>query len=249
MTSTNLNSLLVADTDYSRNSKVSAVDMKRWAIPLFLLSLGNFSWAARTAKGPVLSLTQSKPPSISGTIPTPKSRFDRYIEKVFANADTNQDGTVKFDEVYELVLKIYVKLNRQAPIPAPSREFVMKVYRKSDKNKDNSLTREEFKNLVKTISRNAFFRVASFKLVKLVGAPLLAEYLISTFSGKEWLPKLAAAIIPSRYHEKVLPIITSQSFCRAVLLVLLVMFLGHIVLDIVDIFIAMTLKTDGEAEF
>ena len=155
-----------------------------------------------------------------------KSQFERYIDKVFANADSNKDGKVNFSEVYELVLKIYVKLNRQAPVPPPSREMVMLFYEKSDKNNDKYLTRDEFEVLVKAVSKRAFVRVVSFKLVKILGAPLVAEYLVRTLSGKEWLSKLASTLVPVRFQKKVLPVITSRVFCRNVLLVLLFC-LGH----------------------
>lgn len=222
--------------------------MKSWSIILLLLTLTNFSSAITRPKGRSGKVKPSEEQGISIRIPTPKSRLERYIDKVFENADSNHDGNIEFVEVYELVLKIYVKLNRQAPVPAPSRETVLKVYQNSDKDRDNRLTRDEFKSLVKTISRNAFLRVASFKLVKMVGAPLLTEYLIRTFAGKQWLSDLAVALIPDRFHEKVLPVISSPAFCRTALLVLLVMFLGHLVLDIVDIFIAMTLNGDGNGD-
>jgi hypothetical protein len=195
-----------------------------------------------------VSAKPSQEQSSTLSIPVPKSRSERYIDKVFANADSNHDGSINFDEVYELVLKIYIQLNRQAPIPAPTRETVMQVYQKSDKNRDNSLNRDEFQTLVKTVSQSAFYRVASFQLVKMVGAPLLTEYLIRTLSGKQWLLDLAGAIIPDRFHEKVMPVITSTAFCRAALLVLLLMFLGHIVLDIVDMFLAMMLLAVGKEE-
>jgi hypothetical protein len=215
---------------------------------LLLLSLTNVSSAIKRPKPRSVSAKPSQEQSSTLSIPVPKSRSERYIDNVFENADSNHDGSINFVEVYELVLKIYIQLNREAPIPAPTREDVMQVYQKSDKNRDNSLTRDEFQTLVKTISRDAFFRVAGFKLVKLIGAPLLTEYLIRTLSGKQWLLDLAEAIIPNRFHEKVMPVITSSAFCRAALLVLFVMFLGHIVLDIVDMFLAMMLLGEGKED-
>lgn len=173
-----------------------------------------------------------------------KSSFERYIDKIFEDADHNQDGTINFSEVYELVLKFYVNLNRQAPVPPPSRETVMRVYKKSDKNRDKSLTRDEFEILVKTVSKRAFLRVGSFKVVKMLGAPLLAEYLIRTFAGKKWVSKVATTLIPERYREKVLPIISSKAFCRGALLVLLVSFLGNFTLGAVDMILAMKLEAD-----
>mmetsp|Transcript_41030 Transcript_41030/g.98920 ORF Transcript_41030/g.98920 Transcript_41030/m.98920 type:complete len:222 (+) Transcript_41030:28-693(+) len=190
------------------------------------------------------------PPSSSKTtiIPVPKSRFERYIDKVFANADSNQDGMINFSEVYELVLKIYVQLNRQAPVPAPSRETVMQVYNNSDKNKDKYLTRDEFGVLVKVVSKRAFIRVTTMKLMKVVGAPLLAEYLIRTLAGKKWLSELAATLVPAQYQEKVLPVISSRGFCRAVLIVLFVVTLGNFVLGIVDMILTMMSAAEEKSD-
>lgn len=169
-----------------------------------------------------------------------KSRFERYIDKVFANADSNKDGMINFSEVYELVLKIYVQLNRQAPVPPPTKETVMQIYKKSDKNDDKYLTRDEFEVLVKAVSETALVRVVVMKLLKIVGAPLLAEYLIRTLSGKEWLSNLATSLVPAQYQEKVLPVIASRPFWRAALIVFFVISLGHIVLGIVDTILAMS---------
>lgn len=174
------------------------------------------------------------------------SRFDRIFDKVFNDADLNKDGTVNFNEVYELVLQVYIKLNRSAPIPPPSREIVMKIYRKSDKNSDNRLTREEFKSLANTFTGRVLTRLTGYKLVTLVGAPLLAEYMIRNLTGNEWLESLPAMIIPTQYEEKVLPVVTSKAFWRTVLMVLFVATLGNIVLSIVDLILEITLRDDGE---
>lgn len=41
------------------------------------------------------------------------SRFEKFVDKLFDEADTNNDGTVELGEVYEMVLQMYIKLNRQ----------------------------------------------------------------------------------------------------------------------------------------
>ncbi|CAJ1966597.1 unnamed protein product [Cylindrotheca closterium] len=209
--------------------------MKR-LLPLCCLLWAPATLALKSSKQPPVTI----PPSIpETTIQVSKSRFERYIDKVFASADSNKDGKINFTEVYELVLKIYVQLNRQAPVPPPSRETVMKVYQKSDENKDEYLTREEFEVVVKEVSERAFVRVAIMKLMKVVGAPLLAEYLIRTLAEKEWPSELVTTLVPAQYQEKVWPIISSRSFWRSVLIILGVAFLGHFVLGIVDMTISM----------
>ncbi|KAL3942171.1 MAG: hypothetical protein SGBAC_003596 [Bacillariaceae sp.] len=206
-------------------------------LPVFCLLWAPAILALPSPKQQQATISESSPNMM---MVVSKSRFERYIDKVFANADSNKDGMINFSEVYELVLKIYVQLNRQAPVPPPTKETVMQIYKKSDKNDDKYLTRDEFEVLVKAVSETALVRVVVMKLLKIVGAPLLAEYLIRTLSGKEWLSNLATSLVPAQYQEKVLPVIASRPFWRAALIVFFVISLGHIVLGIVDTILAMS---------
>jgi hypothetical protein len=195
-----------------------------------------FSWltpfavAALVQKAIVIAPT--KTPSFSRSSNGP--RFDRFAQKIFDNADTNKDGSVSFSEVYELILQLYVNINRQAPIPPPSRGKVLQLYLDADKSHDNRLSREEFGGIARAVGRRALSRLIAHKLVTLIGAPLLAEYLVRTFAAKEWVQRMAEAIVPNRFNERILPVITSKAFGRTVLNVLLVATLGNIVLSTVN---------------
>lgn len=106
-----------------------------------------------------------------------KSRFEKFVDKLFESADTNNDGSVSLGETYEMVLQMYVKLNRQAPIPPPSRQKLYKLFRASDVDRNDRISREEFTSLAKTLGRRAMTRLVAHKAVTLIGAPL-------------WLPRL-----------------------------------------------------------
>lgn len=175
-----------------------------------------------------------------------KSRFDRFLEKLFDDSDTNKDGTVSFSETYELVLKMYVNINRQAPIPPPTRKKVLQLYLNADSSQNGRLDKEEFKGLAKTLGGRAASRLVAHKMVTLIGAPLLAEYLVRTLAGKDWLIRTAEFVIPNRFHEKALPVVCSKPFCRTVLMVLLVASLGNIVLSIVNWVMDMSLPEEDE---
>jgi hypothetical protein len=184
--------------------------------------------------------------SSSLTIVLKKSKFDRFLEKLFDDADTNRDGSIAFAEVYELVLKMYIKINNQAPIPPPSRKKVLQLYLDADTSNDDRLTKDEFKGLAKTLGRRALSRLVAHKLVTLVGAPILAEYLVRTLAGKEWLPRMAEGLVPKRFHERLLPAIKSRVFCRTVLIVVLVETLGNIVIFIVNWVLDMSMPDEDE---
>jgi hypothetical protein len=180
------------------------------------------------------------------TIALKKSKHDRFLEKLFDDADTNRDGSIDFSEVYELVLKMYIKINNQAPIPPPSRKTLLLLYLDADTSNNDRLNKDEFKGLAKTLGRRALSRLVAHKLVTLVGAPILAEYLVRTLAGKEWLPSMMAELVPKRFHERILPAITSTAFCRTVLIVVLVATLGNLVIFIVNWVLDMSMPDEDE---
>jgi len=155
---------------------------------------------------------------------------ERFLDKVFDQADTNKDGTVDIAETYEMVLQLYLKLNRQAPIPPPSRATVLQFFRESDVDGNRRISRDEFGRLARIIGRRAMFRLVAHKMVTLLGAPLLAEYTLRRLIGRPHLHAWAARVLPERY----LGTLTSVTLWRTVLIVLFVASMGNIVLGIVD---------------
>jgi len=173
----------------------------------------------------------------------PGSRFESFVDKVFDRADTNKDGTIDLAETYEMVLQIYVKLNRQAPIPPPPRHKVYELFQASDIDKNNRISRDEFSKLARTLGRRAITRLLAHKLVTLIGAPILAEFTLRQFMGRAWLHKLAARVIP----EPFLSTVTSVSFCRTILIILFVASLGNIVLGVVNFVLDFQIGTSTSA--
>ena len=50
--------------------------------------------------------------------------FDSMVTNIFNEADSNEDGSVSVDELYEMVLKLYITINQEAPVKPPSRKQV-----------------------------------------------------------------------------------------------------------------------------
>ena len=163
-----------------------------------------------------------------------QSRFDRVVQNIFDDADTNNDGSISFGECYELVLKLYIKINRQAPIPPPTRKTVLQLYQQNDTNRNKRLSRNEFTALAQVLVGRAATRLAAHKFVTLVCAPLLAELLVRQLTGRKWLPELAIWIVPDRYELKVLPIITSKAVMRTVIMIGLMRTLGNFIIGTVN---------------
>ena len=103
------------------------------------------------------------------------SGITKFVDRLFDETDTNNDGTISFDEAYVGFLLLYIQLNRQAPIPPPSRNTALLLFLQADIDNSNVLNRDQYRLLLQKMVRRAFFRLSSHKLVTWVGAPLLAE--------------------------------------------------------------------------
>ena len=162
--------------------------------------------------------------------PRPRGLICRQYDKVFEAADTNRDGLVDEREVYEMVLKVCITLNRQAPINPPSSEAVMAVYRESDKDRDGKLNKKEFQLLAATVFIGGIGRVLAHKLISLLVSPLLAAEIVRQLDGLPWLVTIGKRLVPSTLHAKVL----NRRFCQTALTVAFVAFLGSWVLNLLD---------------
>jgi hypothetical protein len=162
-----------------------------------------------------------------------RSSVDRFVDKLFDETDTNEDGMVSFDEAYVGCLLLYVRLNRRAPIPPPSREKFLRLFlQATDRNKSNEL------NLL----GRAVLRLTSHKIVTLIGAPLLTEMIVrSMASRKDDIEATVRFIVPSNFHDAVIPTVTSKSFQRGFFMIILVMTLGNSCLAAVTLLLDMSL--------
>ena len=170
------------------------------------------------------------------------SRWERYLQKLYDNSDVNHDGTISFDECYELVLRLYIKINQKAAIAPPTRPQIWNLYEMADVSHSGNVDREEFTWLATTLLRRALSRLVAHKILTLICAPLLAELLVQKLSGYQFFPQLVATMLPQRYHEKWLETLASKNVGRTILLVILISTLGNILLDAVNIMLDWNLE-------
>lgn len=111
-------------------------------------------------------------------------------------------------------MRLYAILNRQAPIPPPSREKVRKLF-----GEQQYTTVEEFQLIAGALVSRAGVRLVSYKLVTYIAAPLLAFQSVNFLSEKD-LPE----VIPK-----------SKPFWTAIFTVGTVNQLGVWVLALVDV--------------
>ena len=58
--------------------------------------------------------------------------FDALVLETFEAIDTNKDGKVDVHEAHVLVLALYLKLNRQAPVEPPTLDLLQKLFKAVD---------------------------------------------------------------------------------------------------------------------
>jgi len=201
------------------------------------------AWALPKVSPPVVG----SPPACSRKPRKRTSRWDRYLTRLYQEADLNKDGRISFDECYERLLLFYVKLNRRAPIPPPSRAKILRLYTEADYDKTKSPSEEEFKELASTLASRGATRVLAHKLVTMILGPWLAtttvEYLATTESlepFRQVLQETAESNIPGRMAG----LAETKSFWKTVVLIITVSRLGNFVLEGVNWYMDRNLTLD-----
>jgi len=163
--------------------------------------------------------------------------FAKKLAKIWDEADTDHDGTLSPDEVYELVLKFYIKVNRQAPINPPTRDRVMLLFAQADVSQTGRLDYSEFVRLIRTMYARASSRVLVHKVIQMIFAPLMAISLIhfvqTSEQTQEWIQPVKATV--SEYMPKlIMQFLLMEKLWATLCTVFFVQKLGGLALSFVD---------------
>lgn len=135
---------------------------------------------------------------------------------------------MSLEETYALVLRMYIFLNRKAPIKPPSREKVREFFEITDADNSGAIDREEFNTLIAILIRRASIRLLSHKTVSLLGAPVLEEVVVRLFLRHKWGFLTAQKVLPA----KLFSVASSVTFWRTLLLIVFVKTLGNIAVGV-----------------
>jgi EF-hand domain pair len=186
-----------------------------------------------------ITLAVSKRSVLQNLSDTKRLSWDRQLTEVFYEADFNRDGYVTFDECYERLLRFYIKLNQQAPIPPPDRNTVLQLYKNADLNHNQRLSLSEFKQLAQALIGRAYTRLLVHKLVTVLIGPYLATtfvHFVATAPTLAPLRKEASILISEhlRLPSSLSSVLQSTHFWRTIFLIFTVSQLGNIVLNFVN---------------
>ena len=153
----------------------------------------------------------------------------------FDDADSNRDGSVDRRELYVMVLKLYVQINRRAPARPPTRQQVDAHFAAADTDRNGRLSKDEFIKFSTGMCRRAAIRVVAHKVITVFGAPYLATTLVKQLRGSNSLLLFGERIVPTRFHAMVL----TETFCLTGLTVVFVASLGNAAFEALDAFFAL----------
>jgi hypothetical protein len=175
--------------------------------------------------------------SFTDMMTTKKLSWDRQLTQIFYEADFNRDGIVTFDECYERLLRFYIVLNQQAPIPPPDRHTVLQFYKTADLNHNQRLNLSEFKHLAHMLISRAYTRLLVHKLVTIIIGPFLATTLVHVIATEPTFESIRSdlSILINEYIPSSLAsVLQSQHFWKTIFLIFTVSQLGNIVLNFVN---------------
>lgn len=201
---------------------------------LLCLILCHYFHAVSARRRP-LSSTSTK----STTPLKSSSRWDRYLERVFQEADENHDGSISFEETYERVLLFYIRLNQKAPIPPPSKAKVKTLYQQADWSRNRKLNKSEFKALASTLAARGYTRLLAHKFVTVVIAPIVANYVVNYLAHSTKCARLrnsCSSVLHRKVEraDKIINMLESVEFWKTLITILAVTQLGNLVLFFVN---------------
>ncbi len=103
-------------------------------------------------------------------------------------------GAISFDEFYIIILELYVKINRHAPIPPPKEEKMRLLFNKADKDKSGKLSKEECLKLLKVGLPRLAIPILAHKFISIVIAPMAAVRTVRHYAVEPWVIDLASSV-------------------------------------------------------
>ena len=151
----------------------------------------------------------------------------KITDNLFDEFDANSDGVLSFDEVYEIMLRVSIKVNQKAPIPPPTRATARLLFDMSDVDKSGKLSKVELRKIMTLAMPRTTARLVGHKMVTLGLAPYLAVKTVNALDGKVWLVDLGEKLVPEKFQS----IVLTKDFWKLTLAVVFVSVLGNAVLE------------------
>ena len=191
-----------------------------------------------THSAPVPRLRNPPQCSAASLIFRRKRYLRKIADRVFDDTDVQGAGVLDPTEVYAMVLKVYVSLNRWAIVEPPSRQMIDEAFSVADINRDGQLDRREFTRLASALSKNSLQRVLAVFAINWILGPILATLLCARLSRVAWVTEAAtwlANCLP--LSAQLRASVCTIAFARTCAILLFVQSLGNAVVCTIDVWI------------
>jgi len=146
---------------------------------------------------------------------TNSEKFKTFCCEAFNEVDLDGNGTVNVDEIYLMVLKLYLKLAAFTSIASgtvPTKEQVQKLFEECDQDKNGKLDRTEFLAIAVVLCEGMALRISVQIIVKNLLCPLLAISLVRNLRTIK--PTWMTGIIDD-YIEDIMKILISAALMNS----------------------------------
>ena len=203
--------------------------MRRAALSVMRPSLLALTFGLASA-APKLPLQALRPPSAGRLL-------GLDLDILFDKADINKDGEICFWEFYDVTVTTYIMVNRKGiHLSPPPRAKLEALFKRADTNNDGKLSRSEFGALAPVLTGRLGVRVATFVFFRFLVSPYLAWMVVKELTGHPWLA-VARGFVPARLSTLTGPVIFTDDFWRAVLLIGFAGGLGYISMSALNAFL------------
>jgi len=123
-----------------------------------------------------------------------RGNFKKMCRDTFEEFDVDKSGSLSKDEVYPMVLSLYLKIacyTKLANDTIPTRAHVEEVFAVSDADGSGMLSETEFEQFAKFLCQGLVMRITVQLFLQVVICPLLAVYLADYFTS---LPALTEVL-------------------------------------------------------